>query len=83
MEEAFNEEDMREQYDIAVDAIERKIKEFVSQGSSWPVEEVTKLNFHVVPYKPLLAATHIPTESWLFAQKAIKNVKNSNEKCFA
>ena len=82
VEIALNEEDVKEQYDRGVDIIERKIKEFVSQGSGWSVGEVVKLDLHVAPYEPLRAASYIPTDPWLTAKKAIINVKNDDEKCF-
>ena len=82
VEIAFNEEDVKEQYDKGVDIIERKIKEFVSQGSGWSVEEVVRLDLHITPYVPLRAASYIPTDPWLSAKKAIINIKNDDEKCF-
>ena len=69
VEVAFNEEDIKEQYDQAVDIIERKIKEFFSQGSGWSVRKVLKLDLHVSPYEPLRAASHIPTDSLQMQRK--------------
>ena len=75
-------EDAREQYYRGVDIIERKIKEFVSQGSGWSVEEMVKQDLHVAPYELLRAASYIPTDTWLAAKKAIISVKNDDGKCF-
>ena len=82
VEIALYEKDVKEQYDRRVDIIERKIKEFVSQGSGWSVGEVVKLDLHAAPYVPLRAASYNPTDPWLAAKKAIINVKNNDEECF-
>ena len=82
VEIAFNTEDIKEQCDRGVGVIERKIKEFFSQGSGCSVRDVVKLVLHVSPYEPLRAASHISIDPWLNAKKAIINIKNNHEKCF-
>ena len=82
VEVALNEEDAREEYGRVVDIIERKIKEFISQGSGWSLGKVVKLDLHVASYEPLCVAFFIPTDPWLAAKRAIINVKNDDGKCF-
>ena len=51
-------------------------------GSGWYFKEVIHLEIHTVDFKPMRGSSYISLPDWIMRKKAIKNIKNNDDKCF-
>ena len=62
--------------------IERKVIEFLREGSGWAFDHVIKLYIKTVAYNPLDGRTHIKLSKYIADKKAVLNINNRDNKCF-
>ena len=58
------------------------IEDFQQHGSGWVLDELLKLDLHILEFNLLRATSYIPHPGELRRKKAIINIKNKDEKCF-
>ena len=59
-----------------------KISMFQKGDSGWYFKEVTRLEIHIVDYKPIKGSSYIPLPDIIMRKKAIINMENKDNKCF-
>lgn len=75
--ELFDEQFVRHSDEMCI-----KIDEFIKRGSGWQIERVMRLEYHVVPYKPLAPSSYIRTPNFIAKKKATLNIRNDDDMCF-
>ena len=65
-----------------IQSILDKISIYQKNGSGWYFKEVIQLEIHTVDFKPMRGSSYIPLPDWIMRTKAIKNIKNNDDKCF-
>ena len=55
---------------------------YQKNGSGWYFKEVTRLEIHIVEYKPKKGGSYIPLPSFIMRKKVIINMENEDNKCF-
>ena len=72
--------------DLDVPAIARNLNEQVEawngRGSGFNIEQISNCIVVTATYRPLHAATYIPTPEFLAKKHCLINVRNNDEKCF-
>ena len=61
--------------------IEKKIDQWVSEGSGWTVSRIFAVYLDVAKYSALRGSTYVDLPAYLKKKKAIINVKNSDNEC--
>ena len=64
------------------DNIQKRIDEYVHEGSGWTLEEITKHFMRVHKYTPLAAKSYIKLPDVITNRKATINIQNKDDKCF-
>ena len=72
--------------DVNIDAhfeqIERKVVDYLREGSGWTFDKIIKLYINTIAYKPLEGRTHIKLPKYIADKKAVLNINNRDDKCF-
>ena len=63
--------------------ISEKSKEFAERESGWVLEKILYLEININKYNPLRASSYIPLPKDIASKKAIVNIRNEDECCFA
>ena len=63
--------------------LNRQHKAFTSMGSGWKLTGIKRIGVHVATYEAIYASTHIRTPTFLAKSRAVINVQNTDNKCFA
>ncbi len=71
-------ETLDEIYDALVDAVEH----FEMIGSGWVLDQLLRLDLHVLEFIPLRASSYLPLPSEVEEKHAVINIKNSDNQCF-
>ena len=74
--------DLGELYDTSKREILENIAKYSSNGSSWRVSSILKMDINVINYDPLRASSWIEPDKFIVAKKAIINMKNNDNECF-
>ncbi len=72
--------------ELLQDAIEQTVNNaftYQRNGSAWLIDRVLKLDLLTATYQPLAGSYYIPLPKKLAVKKAIINVQNKDDKCFA
>lgn len=56
---------------------------FENMGSGWNVENILGMSISVAKYDSIGGSTYIPTPTFIEVRKAIINIKNYDDRCFA
>ncbi|XP_065211659.1 uncharacterized protein LOC135839514 [Planococcus citri] len=70
-------------YDVFKHAIITKSEEFQESGSGWSLECIQFLEINFSKYDPLRGGSYLSLPEWIKLKKAVINVKNDDDKCFA
>jgi hypothetical protein len=65
-------------YSFLVDSIDA----YELQGSGWVLDQLLRLDLHVLKYDPLRASTYLPLPREIQLKRAVINIKNSDNLCF-
>lgn len=65
-----------------VEPINRKISEFLTQGSGWSLSEIVELCINNNKYVCFNGASYIKLPKEISNKKAVINIQNNDEKCF-
>ncbi|CAH2021467.1 unnamed protein product, partial [Acanthoscelides obtectus] len=63
--------------------IEQKSKDFAEKDSGWVLENILYLEININKYNPLRAAAYLPLPKDITNKKAVLNIRNTDEYCFA
>ncbi|CAH2010123.1 unnamed protein product [Acanthoscelides obtectus] len=69
-------------YDLG-SKIEQKSKDFAEKDSGWVLENILYLEININKYNPLRAAAYWPLPKEITNKKAVLNIRNTDEYCFA
>lgn len=75
--------DLSEHYKGIVDEIRVTVSECALHGSGFVLSKIIELNVQVSSYNPLNGSTYIKTPTELKSKRAIVNVRNNDDLCFA
>ncbi|XP_065217650.1 uncharacterized protein LOC135843631 [Planococcus citri] len=75
--------DLEGAYQQFENMIKIKSEEFQSKGSGWSLEKILFLEVNINKYKPIGGSSYIPLPKWLANKKAIINIQNNDQACFA
>ncbi|CAG7723689.1 unnamed protein product [Allacma fusca] len=75
--------DLEGAYQQFENMIKTKSEEFQSKGSGWSLEKILFLEVNINKYKPIGGSSYIPLPKWLTNKKAIINIQNEDQACFA
>ncbi|XP_065223826.1 uncharacterized protein LOC135847991 [Planococcus citri] len=75
--------DLEGAYQQFENMIKTKSEEFQSKGSGWSLEKILFLEVNINKYKPIGGSSYIPLPKWLANKKAIINIQNEDQACFA
>lgn len=75
--------DLSEHYKELVGEIKTTVSECALYGSGFVLSKIIELNVQVSSYNPLNGSTYIKTPTKLKSKRAIINVKNNDDLCFA
>lgn len=77
-------DDFTSQFNEAVDKMFESKSKFVQDGSAWRLKKIERIDLCIVKYKPLYAASYIPTPAELkHPSKGLINIVNrKDKKCF-
>ena len=81
----FNDEDedLKEQVDVAIDMVNRRLTDFGGQGNGWQLRGIDRVASQCSKHSPITGSSYIPTPKFLEGRKAIVNVENVNDDlCF-
>lgn len=70
-------------YEIWKTTIKTKSDEFNERSSGWRLLEILHLEININKYKPLHGSSYIDLPDKIKAKKAVINIKNDDNKCFA
>ena len=59
-----------------------KIYIYQRNGSGWYFKEVSRLEIHIIDYKPIKGSSYIPLPDFIMRKKATINIQNKDNKCF-
>ncbi|CAH2020888.1 unnamed protein product [Acanthoscelides obtectus] len=63
--------------------IEQKSEDFAEKDSGWVLEKTLYLEININKYNPLRAASYLPLPKEIRNKKAVLNIRNNDEYCFA
>lgn len=69
--------------DYVKDVLLTDIEDFEACESGWVLTQIKNLVIRIAKYNPLRAGSWIDLPKWLKSRKAIVNVKNTSDDCFA
>ncbi|XP_065216507.1 uncharacterized protein LOC135842799 [Planococcus citri] len=72
-----------EQYSDFQNVIDSKSEEFQGKGSGWMLKNVQFLEINFNKFNPLNASSFMPLPQWLEKRKAVLNIRNVDNACFA
>ncbi|VEN55338.1 unnamed protein product [Callosobruchus maculatus] len=75
--------DFSKEYDALVTVISDKSKGFAERESGWVLEKILYLEVNISKYNPLRASSYIPLPKEIANKKAVVNMNNQDECCFA
>ncbi|VEN44960.1 unnamed protein product, partial [Callosobruchus maculatus] len=75
--------DLSKDYDDFVTKISVKSKEFAERESGWVLEQILYLEINISKYNPLRASSYIPLPKVIASKKAVVNICNTDNCCFA
>ena len=67
--------------DRSYDTIEKKVDEWISQGSGWTIASIKRMFIDASKFQPLHGRSYFPLPSYLKNKKALINVKNNDDQC--
>jgi len=59
------------------------IDEFTNKGSGWVIIGWKRISVQLSNYKPIKGSSYLPLPKYFANKKAIINIKNTDNKCFA
>ena len=62
--------------------LEKKVEDFLQDGSGWVYDETAEIELRVFKYKPPRGGKYIHLEEWVVHKKAVVNIQNDDDKCF-
>ena len=74
-------EDIAHVLESAYGAIEKKVDEWVSEGSGWSIAKIVQIVVEFAEYTPLRARSYFQLPKYLESKKAIVNVQNQDDQC--
>ena len=79
----IEDKDLKEQVDVAIDMVNRRLTDFEGQGSEWRLHGIDRVAIQCSKHSPITGSSYIPTPKFIESRKAIVNVKNTNDDlCF-
>ena len=79
----FDSTNIEELLDVATQFLLEKSEEFVGEGSGWIFDKVTYLNVKMDTFIPISGGTYKTLPKRIAKKKAVINMKNDDERCFA
>ena len=79
----MNADDIDQHITDAGSYLNRQHEAFTSMGSGWKLAGIKRIGVHVATYEAIYASTHIRTPTFLAKSRAVINVQNTDNKCFA
>ena len=74
---------LRDIYNDFTNTLDRKASEFLERDSGWILEYFVNLEVNVNKFNPLRASSYIPLPPSISKRKAVVNIKNDDQYCFA
>jgi hypothetical protein len=78
-----NDDELESQIATAFQEIYKAQEEFQREGSGWNLDTIESVEINVGEYVPLMGSSYIPLPKHLINKKAIINVRNDDQRCFA
>lgn len=75
--------DLNQWYDDICSAMATQIEEFQERDSSWALKTIDSLLININKYSPMLGSSYIDLPSDVRQKKAVINVRNNDNACFA
>ena len=80
--EDFMDTDIDELLQISTTALVNRIETYEMAESGWIVSNLASLDTTVWQLDPIRASTFHPLPTWIQSKKAVKNIKNQDNRCF-
>lgn len=74
---------MSEEYENLSNNIIKKSEEFQEQNSGWALQKIMFLEVNKNKYEPMRASSYIALPKFIKSRKAVINIKNNDNACFA
>ena len=71
-----------ETLDSIYDMLINMVEEFEIRGSGWVLDQLLRLDLHVLEFVPLRASTYLPLPKEIADKKAVVNIQNTDNLCF-
>jgi hypothetical protein len=75
--------EIAEQFDEAIQVVNRRVEEFISMGSGWVIAAIKECRVHTATYNPIGGASYIPSPEWIRKTGGVLNIQNKDNMCFA
>ena len=75
-------DEFEENYVNAMDTINTKLGNFMTDGSGWMMDSIKHVNLNIAKYTPITGSSYIPTPQCLVKKMALVNVQNEDQNCF-
>ena len=79
----YGEQDIEEAVDIAIESIQSRSDTFESYGSGWVVNDIKRFSVDTAVLDVIGGSSYIPLPPHLAKKKAILNIQNRDQNCFA
>ena len=63
-------------------ALLNSIDKFELRGSGWVLDQLLRIDLHVLEFDPLRASTYLPLPKWIEDKHAVVNILNKDDMCF-
>ena len=74
---------MDEQLEAIINHILDLIENFISNGSGWVIDHLKRSTIQCAAYYQIGGSSYLPLPKWLEVKKALINIKNKDDMCFA
>jgi hypothetical protein len=69
-------------YNRMFDKCEKRLEQFLQNGSGWHVKKIESMYINIYKYNPVSPKSYIELPYWLRMKQACINVKNKDSECF-
>ena len=79
----LREDDVAKAADELFETLNNRVEEYEARGSGWQIGNVNFFTLKMTPYRAALGRGWLDLPEWVRAKKAVINIKNSDDRCFA